>query len=100
MTTEATMIIGVIGGICGFAGIFISLICVAMVSGFLRSTHTVQYVPHAVDDTEIPEEVVEDNDEALFNKVGRKTKKPEAPTVLEDLDAPIKEINQSDFLMK
>ena len=100
MTTESVIVIGTIGGICGFIGLILGLVCVAIVSGFVRSTHTVQYLPLKSDDTELPEEVKEDTEEALFNKVGRKSKKPEAPTVLEDLDAPIKEINQSDFLMK
>lgn len=83
--------------LCGMAGLIISLICVAMVAGFLRSTHTVQYLPHDNTDAFKPEpDLAAENEAALLNQVGRK-KKPERPTVVEDLDAPLEAINQTDI---
>lgn len=92
--------LAIIGGMCGFAGLIISLICVACVVGFTRSTHSVQYVPYdnapAKEAEKSLEELERENEAALLNKVGRK-KKPEQPTVVEDLDAPLKEITSSDI---
>lgn len=83
-------------GILGVAGFVISCICVAMVAGFTRSTHTVQYIPHDNSQAFIPPaDLVSENEQALLDKVGKKTK--EKPTVVEDLDSPIEEINQSDI---
>lgn len=78
----------------GMAGFIISCICVAMVAGFTRSTHTVQYVPHDNTPAFVPEtDLLQENEEALLNKVGRKKK----PTVVEDLDAPIEEITKTEL---
>ena len=84
------------GGIFGIAGFFVSCICVAMIAGFTRSTHTVQYVPHDNSSLEKTEsELLAENEQALLDKVGKKQK--EKPTVVEELDLPIEEINQSDI---
>lgn len=81
-------------GILGLAGFIISCVCVAMVAGFTRSTHTVQYVPHDNSGTFQPEpDVIKENEEALLSTVGRKKK----PTVVEDLDSSIEEVTKSDI---
>ena len=97
MTTDYMFLTLVIAGSClGIAGFVISCICVAMVAGFTRSTHTVQYVPHDNSDAFQPEpSLVEENEKALLAQVGRKKK--DKPTVVEDLDAPIEEIAQTDI---
>lgn len=83
-------------GVLGLVGFVVSLICVAIVAGFTRSTHTVQYVPHDNTDAFIPPvDVMEENEKALFDKVGKKKK--DEPTVIEKLDSPIEEINRSDI---
>lgn len=83
-------------GLCGFAGLMISLVCVAMIAGFTRSTHTVQYVPHDNTPAFAPQpDVVTENEQALLDKVGKKKK--DIPTVVEDLDSPIEEIIQTDI---
>ncbi len=97
MNTEAAAIVGVVGGIAGMIGLVLGLVCVSIVAGFVRSTHTVQYVPH--ENPILDEEVKEDNEEALLNKVGRKSRKKEWPTNLENLDQPIEQILQSDILI-
>lgn len=68
--------VAMFGGICGVAGLVISLICVACVVGFTRSTHTVQYVPAdtpaiSIEPT-LPDEFEEEQE--LLKKVGRKPK--------------------------
>lgn len=97
MKTELMEIGILFAGMCGVFGFVISLVCVAMVAGFTRSTHTVQYVPHDNTPAFEPEaDLLKENEAALLNQVGKK-KKVEKPTVVEDLDATIEEINQSDF---
>lgn len=67
------------GGICGVIGMGISLVCVACVVGFLRSTHTVQYMPVETpkfDDALVPPKTELDEEEELLKKVGRKPKPP------------------------
>lgn len=83
------------GGLLGCAGFVISLVCVAILAGRMNSTHTVQYVPH--DNTEPLKEqldLIEENEKALLDKVGKK--KREQPTVIEDLDAAVAEVAQTD----
>jgi len=86
-------------GVLGAAGFVISCICVSMVAGFLRSTHTVQYVPH--DNTDVLDEMRKqdainaENEKALLASVGRKKK--DQPTVVEDLDSTIEEINKTEL---
>ncbi len=83
-------------GILGLVGFVVSLICVAMVAGFTRSTHTVQYLPH--DNTEAfkPDpDLLAENEDALFDKVGKKKK--DRPTVVEDLDSVIEDITQTEL---
>lgn len=87
--------VAILGGILGMAGFVISCICVAMVAGFTRSTHTVQYIPHEETLPTVDKDIVKENEEALLAQVGRKKK--DKPTVVEDLDAPIEEIAQSDI---
>lgn len=84
-------------GLLGLIGFIVSLVCVAIVAGFTRSTHTVQYVPH--DNTpsfEAEKDILAENEAALLNQVGKK-KKIEKPTVVEDLDAPLEEITRTDL---
>lgn len=67
------------GGICGVIGLTISLICVACVVGFLRSTHTVQYMPVEtpyINEPLVPPQNELDEEEELLKKVGRKPKPP------------------------
>lgn len=82
--------------ICGLVGMVISMVCVAMVAGFTRSTHTVQYVPHENDAAFVPPaDILAANEQALLDKVGKKKK--EEPTVIESLDSAIDEINNSEL---
>lgn len=86
----------IVCGILGLVGFVTSLICVAMVAGFTRSTHTVQYLPHDNTESFKPEaDLEEENERALLDKVGKKKK--ELPTVVEDLDAPIRDIAESEI---
>jgi uncharacterized protein YneF (UPF0154 family) len=83
------------GGILGIAGFIVSCICVAMVAGFTRSTHTVQYLPH--DNTaafKAEPDLVEQNEKALLDKVGKKFS--EKPKVVQDLDEVVEEITKTD----
>lgn len=98
MTNNDTLmtVMMVTGGTLGFVGFIVSCICVAMVAGFLRSTHTVQYVPHDNTPAFEPEvDVVAENEKALLDKVGKKKK--EQPTVVEDLDSTIHDIAKSEI---
>jgi hypothetical protein len=99
MSNEILAIMILTGGILGLVGFVVSLICVAMVVGFLRSTHSVQYLPfeNTEKGEEIPDaaKIAAENDAALMNKVGKKKK--EAPTVVEPLDSAIEQINHSDI---
>lgn len=91
---KETLIIA--GAVLGIAGFCVSLICVAMVAGFTRSTHTVQYVPHENDASFVPPaDILAANEQALLDKVGKKKK--EEPTVIESLDSAIDEINNSEL---
>lgn len=95
-TEDWKMYLTVFAGLCGFAGFVISLICVAMVAGFTRSTHSVQYIPHDNTNAFTPDpDLVTENEQALLDKVGKKKK--EKPTVVEDLDSVIEDINQTDI---
>ncbi len=85
-----------------FTAFVISLICVAIVVGMSRATHSVQYVPHDQDPfEEISEHLKEDeriaaeNEKALLDKIGP-TKKREKVTAVEDLDQALEEITTSD----
>lgn len=83
-------------GMLGLIGFVVSLICVALVAGFLRSTHTVQYLPHDNTQAFNPEpDLLEENEKALLEKVGKKKK--EKPTVIEDLDQVILDTLNSDI---
>lgn len=85
-----------VGCLLGLVGFIISLICVSMISGFVRSTHTVQYVPHETpaDALQPSPDIAAENEQALLDKVGKKKNKL---TVVADLDAPLEEINKSDI---
>lgn len=84
------------GGILGCAGFVISLVCVAILTGVMRATHSVQYVPHDNGDTFKPEpDLLAENEKALLDQVGKKKK--EKPTVVEDQDAIIEEIAQTEL---
>lgn len=94
--SEEKMAVLMFCGLCGFVGFVISLLCVAMVSGFLRSTHSVQYLPHEVTAPEkTDEELIAENEKALLDKVGKKQK--EKPTIIEELDSHIEDIVKSDI---
>lgn len=102
-----------VGGACGFVGMVISLICVACVVGFLRSTHKIQYVPlhnegqSAVDEVTSTAPVPTEEDEEL-KKVGKKRsvvlqKAPnelsaEAKNIISEANSELDSVTQSDFL--
>jgi hypothetical protein len=89
-------IINLIGGILGLAGFVVSLICVSIIAGFVRSTHTVQYVPMDPPKIEpIDEEIVKENEEFFDMPIGKKKKLKEA---VQPLDAVIEEITDSETL--
>ncbi len=91
-----------VGGVLGLVGFVVSLICVAIVVGMSRSTHTVvPYTPMEEKLAEIEDEIAAEEEsrraeeEKLFNSVGRKKKPKEEPApTLDLLDDPIAEINQ------
>ena len=57
------------------ASLVISLICVAIVAGFTRSTHTVQYEPYQNDSIiKASEELAKENAEVIEMPIGRKNK--------------------------
>jgi len=94
--TNTAIVIVIVGGVLGFIGFIISLICVAMISGFVRSTHTVQYLPH--DNAEVfspTSDIAAENEKAILDSVGRKKK--DRPTVIEPLDQPLEDIIKSDI---
>lgn len=95
-----TTIISVTAIILGTAGFIISLVCVAMVAGFTRSTHTVQYVeaPKAVDipDPFLEDKIEEEAEKELFAKVGKK--KPAADPVTTMIDDTMDEVTKTDTL--
>lgn len=95
MNDTVWMGIFIVCAFLGLAGFLVSCICVAMIAGFVRSTHTVQYVPHENTLPEIDPDLAAENEKALLDQVGRKKK--DKPTVVEDLDAPLEEIAQSDI---
>lgn len=95
--TEAMLIAGAILGLVGFV---VSLLCVAMIAGFLRSTHTVQYLP-AEKAVDIPDplkaffdEGVEEEKEIL-ESIGKKKK---TDPIMEEINAEMEEITKSDAL--
>lgn len=80
----------------GLFGFLISLICVAMIAGFLRSTHTVQYVPQELPLDPLKKWEEEDSElEKLKDTVGRK-KRPDP--IAEELDGTLEEVSKSDVL--
>lgn len=88
--------IAIFGGICGLIGMGISLICVACVVGFTRSTHTVQYVPLETPnlvDADLPVKTQLDEEEELLKNVGRKPKEP-----VNLADSAVESVTQTDFL--
>lgn len=97
--TEVQMSLLIACALLGLIGFVISLICVAMIAGFTRSTHTVQYMP--VDNKEIEnilapsEDIARENEEALLSMVGRKKKTK--LEVVDPLDAALEEIAKSDI---
>jgi hypothetical protein len=82
------------------AGFVISLICVAIVAGFTRSTHTVQYVepPKPVDmpDPFLFEKLEEQEEKEILSKVGKK--KPQIDPVSSMLNDEMLEVTKSDSL--
>lgn len=54
------------------ASLVVSLICVAIVAGFTRSTHQVQYVPHDLGTLDPLEEIASANKELITESIGRK----------------------------
>lgn len=84
-------------GLLGLVGFIVSCLCVAMIAGFTRSTHTVQYLPHDNADIFKPEaNILEENEKALLNKVGPKRKKEE-PTIIDPLDSALDEITNTEL---
>lgn len=91
MTSEILAIMILTGGILGLVGFIISLVCVAMVAGFLRSTHKVQYVPMTEESAEETPMKEESEEMEELKKIGRKPRISEADQV-------ITELNKSDVL--
>ena len=82
--------------ILGLFGFLVSLICVAMIAGFLRSTHTVQYIPQEVPLDPLKKWEEEDAElEKLKESVGRK-KRPDP--IAEEMEAVLDEVSKSDVL--
>jgi hypothetical protein len=96
MSSETLAFLIMFGGLLGLVGFVVSLICVAMVAGFTRSTHTVQYVPHEQpgDDFKTNEELEKENEKALLDKVGRIK---DRPTVVTPIDEPIDQVNETEI---
>lgn len=94
-------IINMVGGILGLVGFVVSLICVAMIAGFLKSTHTVQYVepPKAIDipDPFLFESLEEKEEKEILAKVGKKKVETQDP-ISSILDEEMEEITKSDSL--
>ena len=94
-------IISLVGGILGIVGFVISLICVAIIAGFLRSTHTVQYVepPKDIDipDPFLFESLEEKEEKEILAKVGKKKVETQDP-VSSIMDEEMEEITKSDSL--
>lgn len=95
--TEAMVIAGAILGLVGF---IVSLICVAMIAGFLRSTHTVQYVPaeKAVDMPDPLKAFFDDGAEEekeILESIGKKKK---LDPIMEEINAEMEDITKSDAL--
>jgi hypothetical protein len=94
-------IISIIAAILGTTGFIISLICVAIIAGFTRSTHTVQYVeapkPMDIPDPFLDEKVEELEEREILAKVGKK--KVETPDPVSSiLDEEMENITKSDSL--
>lgn len=89
-------IISIICAVLGFVGFIISLICVSIIAGFVRSTHTVQYVPTepAKLDAEL-EEVAKENEDFFDMPIGKKRKLKEA---IQPIDAVLEEVTDTDTL--
>lgn len=86
----------IIGGFLGVMGFIISLICVACVVGFTRSTHQVQYVPLEPMKNDLlagAEELLEEEEE-IKESLGRKKKKP-AP--INEVERIMEEITSTDI---
>jgi hypothetical protein len=79
------------GGVCGVLGFFVSLVCLACVIGFTRSTHKIQYVPLKDEEILPPVSDEEDLDLAELKKVGRKK-------LISEADDELQEITTSDSL--
>ena len=96
MMTDAVMLFCAVLGLVGFV---VSLICVAMIAGFLRSTHTVQYVPAEPTKVDIPDPLAffneEEEEKEILEKVGKK--KPADP-IISQIDEEMEEITKSDSL--
>jgi hypothetical protein len=89
-------IISIVCGILGLVGFVVSLICVSIIAGFVRSTHTVQYVPTETPKIEpVDEELAKENEEFFDMPIGKKKKIKEA---IQPLDAVLEEINETDTL--
>lgn len=93
-------IISIVSAILGVAGFIISLICVAMVAGFLKSTHTVQYVeppkPIDIPDPFIFENLEEKEERELMAKVGKKKVTPDPVSTI--MDEEMEDVTKSDSL--
>ena len=97
MTNDAVMLFC---ALCGLAGFIVSLICVAMIAGFVRSTHTVQYVPAEPMDIPDPLKFMEEEtkeEEQLFDNLGRKKKKPKDP-ISELIEDEMEDVTKTDAL--
>lgn len=97
--SELAIALCLVGGACGFVGMVISLICVACVVGFLRSTHKIQYVPLKDEGESAIDEVATTIDEELL-KVGKKRSEvlKSEEKIISEAEESVSEVIQSDFL--
>lgn len=89
-------IITVIFGLLGFVGFIISLICVAIIAGFTRSTHKVQYVPVENLNPEI-ESYLKDPEGAYDLEELDKAGKKRSEVLLKPIDEVLEEVSSSEI---
>lgn len=89
-------VITVIFGLLGFVGFIISLICVALVAGFTRSTHQVQYVPAETINPEL-EEFLKDPTASYDLEELEKAGKKRTEVLIKPIDETLEEISSSEI---
>lgn len=96
------MVISIVAVVFGIVGFVVSLICVAIIAGFTRSTHTVQYVeppkPMDLPDPFLEENLEEAAEMEIISKVGKKKKVETPDPVSSILDEEMENLTKSDSL--